>query len=171
MYQTKKFKKKIKITMQQGFQIVSTYVFVGQNNEKVEMENKVIMLWNVIQCRIQFTYICFCKIAFDHLYMQLNYKTPVIRFPISPFHILLSQFEKYKYWYLSTTDTYIFRNSRWTHMHSVLLVCYSYTWVYSQSIQNDHIIITYRHSMLIFMYLLSLWSFTWYDVIGNHYLD
>jgi hypothetical protein len=30
--------------MQQGFQIVSTYVFVGQNNEKVEMENKVIML-------------------------------------------------------------------------------------------------------------------------------
>jgi hypothetical protein len=36
-------------------------------------------------------------------------------------------------------------------MHSVLLVCNSYAWVYSQSIQNDHIIITYRHSMLIFI--------------------
>jgi hypothetical protein len=43
VYQTKK-SKKFKITMQQGFQIVSTYVFVGQNNEKVETENKVIML-------------------------------------------------------------------------------------------------------------------------------
>jgi hypothetical protein len=89
-----KNQKKFKITMQQGFQIVSTYVFVGQNNEKVETENKVIMLWNVIQYMIQFTCICFCKIAFNHLYMQLNYKIPVIRFPILPFHILLSQFEK-----------------------------------------------------------------------------
>lgn len=41
--------------MQQGFQIVSTYVFVGKNNEKVKPEDKVICLWNFIQYRIQFT--------------------------------------------------------------------------------------------------------------------
>jgi len=43
--------------MQQDFQIVSAYVFFGQNNEKVELEDKVIIMWNFIEYRIHITYI------------------------------------------------------------------------------------------------------------------
>jgi len=43
VYETKIIKK-IKITMQQVFQIVNTYVFVGEKYSKVETETKVTML-------------------------------------------------------------------------------------------------------------------------------
>ena len=100
--------------------------FCWRKNEKVETENKVAMLWNLIDTRFNVNVSVSVRLHFTIYICNWITRAQSFVFPIDLFIFEFHSFKKYKCRYLSTTDTYICRNLRWTHMHSVLLVCYSY---------------------------------------------
>jgi len=125
---------------------VNTYVFV-----KGEMESfKRTIKWQSCEILINtgFNAIIFGSVILHLTISICNKLLPSLSFVflLYLFIFYFDSFEKYKYRYLSTTDTHIFGSSWWTHMHSFLLICYSYAWVYSVNCFKKMIIIC-QHSI------------------------